>query len=72
MPKMEDEQFLMDMTASGSAAGVHAEEIGDAANTDIMFGGDEIDQPTDDADDQKTNVYILTTIILFICRTYNE
>ena len=68
MPKMEDEQFLMDMTASGSAAGVHAEEIGDAANTNIylnMSGGDEIDQPRDAAADQKANVYIITSIFLF-------
>ena len=72
---MDDEQFLMDMITSGSAVGVHAEEIGDATNTDIylnMSGGDEIDQPTADADDQKINVYILTLIILFICHTYNE
>jgi len=65
---MEDEQFLMDMTASGSAAGVHAEEIGDAANTNIylnMSGGDEIDQPRDAAADQKANVYIITSIFLF-------
>ena len=68
MPKMEDEQFLMDMTASGSAAGVHAEEIGDAANTNIylnMSGGDEIDQPRDVAADQEANVYIITSIFLF-------
>ena len=68
MPKMEDEQFLMDMTASGSAAGVHVEEIGDAANTNIylnMSGGDEIDQPRDAAADQKANVYIITSIFLF-------
>ena len=72
---MDDEQFLIDMITSGSTAGVHAEEIGDATNTDIylnMSGGDEIDQPIADADDQKTNVYILTSIILFNCRTYNE
>ena len=71
--EMDDEQFLMDMIASGSAAAApHAD---DTANTDIylnMSGGDEIDQPTADADDQETNVYILTSIILFICRTYNE
>ena len=74
--EMDDEQFLMDMIASGSAAAApHADDTGDAANTDIclnMSGGDEIDQPTADADDQEPNVYILTTIILFICRTYNE
>ena len=73
---MDDEQFLMDMIASSSAAGAgHADDIGDATNTDIylnMSGGDEIDQPIADADDQKTNVYILTSIILFNCRTYNE
>ena len=61
---MDDEQFLMDMIASGSAAAAgNADDTGDAANTDIylnMSGGDEIDQPTDDADDQETNVYILT------------
>ena len=73
---MDDEQFLMDMIASGSAvAAGHAADTGDAANTDIylnMSGGDEIDQPTADADEQGTNIYILTSIILFICRTYNE
>jgi len=74
--EIDDEQFLMDMIASGSAATApHADDTGDAANTDIylnMSGGDEIDQPTADADDQKINVYILTLIILFICHTYNE
>ena len=73
---MDDDQFLMDMIASSSAAGAaHADDTGDAANTDIylnMSSGDEIDQPTADADEQGTNVYILTSIILFICRTYNE
>jgi len=73
---MDDEQFLMEMIASGSAAAAgNAEDTGDTTNTDIylnMSGGDEIDQPTADADDQKPNVYILTSIILFICRTYNE
>ena len=65
---MEDEQFLMDMIASGSAAGVHAEETGDAANIDIylnMSNGDEIDQPRDAAADQEANVYIITSIFLF-------
>ena len=70
---MDDE---MDMIASSSAAAAgHADDTGDATNTDIYLnisGGDEIDQPTADADDQETNVYILTSIILFICRTYNE
>ena len=58
---MDDEQFLMDMIASGSGAVAgHADNTGDAANTDIylnMFGGEEIDQTTDAADDQKANVY---------------
>ena len=66
---IDDEQFLMDMIASGSAAAAgHADDTGDAANTDIylnMSGGDEIDQPRDDADDQEANVYISTSIILF-------
>jgi len=73
---MDDEQFLMDMIASGSAAAAgHADDTGNAANTDIylnMSGGDKIDQPIVDTDDQETNVYILTSIILFICHTYNE
>ena len=73
---MDDEQFLMDMIASDSAAAAgHADNTGDAANTDIylnMSGGDEIDQPPADADEKGTNVYILTSIIFFICRTYNE
>ena len=65
---MDDEQFLMDMIASGSAAAAgHADDTSDAANTDIylnMSGGDEIDQLRDAVDDQEANVYILTTIIL--------
>jgi len=32
---MDDEQFLMDMIASGSDADAHDEEAGDASNTDI-------------------------------------
>ena len=40
---MDDEQFLMDMIASGSAsAAAHADDTGDAVNTDIylnMSGG---------------------------------
>ena len=66
---MDDEQFLMDMIASGSAtAAGHADDTGDAANTDIylnMSGGDEIDQLRDVVDDQEANVYILTSIGLF-------
>ena len=62
--EMDDEQFLMDMIASGSTTAVgHADDTGDATNTDIYLnisGGDEIDQPTADADDQETNIYILT------------
>ena len=73
---IDDEQFLMEMIASGSAAAAgNAEDTGNTTNTDIylnMSSGDEIDQPTADADEQGTNVYILTSIILFICRTYNE
>ena len=73
---IDDEKFLMDMIASGSAvAAGHADDTGDAANTDKylnMSGGDEIDQPIADADDQETNVYILTSIVLLVCRTYNE
>jgi len=41
--EIDDEQFLMDMIASGSAATApHADDTGDAANTDIylnMSGG---------------------------------
>ena len=59
---MDDEQFLMDMIASGSAAAAgNADDTGDAANTDIylnMSGGDEIDRPIDADDDQEANVYI--------------
>ena len=58
---MDDEQFLMDMTASGSAAAApHADDTGDAVNTDIylnMSGGEEIDQNTAAAADQEANVY---------------
>ena len=34
---MDDEQFLMDMIASGSDAAAHDEEAGDASNTDICL-----------------------------------
>ena len=54
---MDDEQFLIDIIASGSAAAAgHADDTDDAANTDIylnMSTVDEIDQPTDDDDDQE-------------------
>ena len=66
---MNDEQFLMDMIASGSAAAIQgADTGGDDAITDIylnMSSGDEIDQPRDAADDQEANVYILASIALF-------
>ena len=59
--EMDDDQFLMDMIASGSAAAApHADETGDAANTDIylnMSGGEEIDQNTAATADQEANVY---------------
>ena len=51
---MNDEEFLVDMITSGSNAGVHGDNTGDAASTDIylnMSGGDKIDQPRDAADD---------------------
>ena len=51
----------MDMIASGSAtAAGHADDTGDAANTDIylnMSGGEEIDQNIAAAADQEANVY---------------
>ena len=57
--EIDDEQFLMDMIASGSAATApHADDTGDAANTDIylnMSGGEEIDQTTNA--DQEANIY---------------
>ena len=66
---MDDEQFLMDMIASGSAAAAgHANDTGDAANTDIylnMSGGEEIDQNTAAAADQEANVYTWTSILVF-------
>jgi hypothetical protein len=55
--EMDDDQFLMDMIASGSAAA--APHAYDTANTDIylnMSGGEEIDQNTAAAD-QEANVY---------------
>ena len=56
--EMDDEQFLMDMIASSSAAAApHAD---DTVNTDIyinMSGGEEIDQNTVAAADQEANVY---------------
>ena len=59
--EIDDEQFLMDMIASGSAAAApHADETGDAANTDIylnMSSGEEIDQNKDAADNQEANEY---------------
>ena len=64
--EMDDEQFLMDMIASGSAAAApHAD---DTANTDIylnMSGGEEIDQNTAAADDQEANIYTWTSIRVF-------
>ena len=56
--EMDDEQFLMDMIASGSAAA--APYADDTANTDVylnMSGGEEIDQNTAAAADQEANVY---------------
>ena len=64
---IDDEKFLMDMIASGSAvAAGHADDTGDAANTDIylnMSGGEEIDQTTNA--DQEANIYTWTSILLF-------
>ena len=34
---MDDEQFLMDMIASGSGGGAHVEEAGDGSNTDMCL-----------------------------------
>ena len=66
---IDDEQFLMDMIASGSAtAAGHADDTGAAVNTNIylnMSSGDEIDQPLDAIDDQEANIYIWTSILLF-------
>ena len=65
---MDDEQFLMDMIASGSAAAAgHADDTSDATNTDIYLnisGGEEIDQNTAAAD-QEANVYTWTSILVF-------
>ena len=64
--EMDDEQFLMDMIASGSAA--VASHADDTANTDIylnMSGGEEIDQNTAVAADQEANVYTWTSILVF-------
>ena len=65
--EMDDEQFLMDMIASGSAA--VASHADDTANTDIylnMSGGEEIDQNTiAAAADQEANVYTWTSILVF-------
>ena len=74
---MDEEQFLMDMIASVSAAAAgHADDTGEAANTNIylnMSGGDEIDQPRDDAADQEANVYIITSILASVLNcTYND
>ena len=67
--EMDDEQFLMDMIASSSVAvAPHADDTGDAANTDIylnMSGGDEIDQLRDAVDDQEANVYTWILILVF-------
>ena len=56
--EMDDEQFLMDMIASGCVA--TAPHADDTANTDIylnMSGGEKIDQNTAAAVDQEANVY---------------
>ena len=67
--EIDDEQFLMDMIASGSTAATpHADDTGDAANTDIYLnisGGVEIDQNTAAAADQEANVYTWTSILVF-------
>jgi len=53
---MDDEQFLMDMIASGSGTAAHVEEAGDASNTDMYLNmsGEGIKQSgDDDADHQQ-------------------
>ena len=62
---MDDEQFLMDMIASGSGGAAYVEEAGDGSNTNMYLNmsGHGIEQHEDDAADQETNVYILTTIL---------
>ena len=62
---MDDEQFLMDMIASGSNAAANVEEAGDARNNTNMYlnmSGEGIEQSGDDAADQEANVYIKTAI----------
>ena len=62
---MDDEQFLMDMIASGRGGAAYVEEAGDGSNTNMYLNmsGHGIEQHEDDAADQETNVYILTTIL---------
>jgi len=65
--EVDDEQFLMDMIASGSGAATHVEEAdadeqaGDGSNTDVYLhmSGE------GDATDQEANVYIIIVILLF-------
>ena len=63
----------MDMIASGSSVAGHVEETdadeqaGDGSNTDVYLNmsGEGIQESGDDTTDQKTNLYIITAILLF-------
>ena len=57
---MDDEQFLMDMIASGSNAAGNVEEAGDTSNTDMY-----LNMSGDYDAEQEANVYIITAILLF-------
>ena len=70
---VDDEQFLMDMIASSSGTAAHVQEsdgdeqAGDGSNTDVYLNmsGEGILESGDDTTDQKANLYIITTILLF-------
>jgi len=72
---MDDEQFLMDMIASGSNAAGNVEEAGDTSNTDMYLNmsGEGIEQSEDDDDgDLQANVYIKTQRSFCSNHIYNQ
>ena len=71
---MDDEQFLMDMIASGSNAAGNVEEVGDTSNTDVYLNmsGEGIEQSGDDDGDHQANVYIKTQWSFCLNHIYNQ
>ena len=78
---VDDEQFLVDMIASGSGAPAHVEEADaneeaiDGSNTDVYLNmfGEGIEQSRDDAAvDQEANIYIITQQSFYLNHIYSE